>query len=265
MLDILLKNIKKKASLELIEQKSTSFGELVQFNQLLIVHFIFISKISKDNYFNSLLKFNAPYKNNSIRFLCLYEDELLHNFDIVESRILSILGVTHRIYARKTELVKITKPELLEFLNNHHGNETFNSKYKYGLSYQNELVAVATFGQLMHKKYEAQGKWSGELIRFCNKKHTTVVGGLSKLLNHFIKLHKVDDVMTYADKDWSDGKSYLGLGFEKVGETKPHEYFIDTKTLKRHNKFTKQESTNPLISVFTPGSIKLILNISHGK
>lgn len=247
-----------------IKRVLSPYGELIEVEKGLKLHVVLLNNIQskKDNV--ALAEFNLVQQLKKGQFICVYEDELFHKFEIILSRIKSLLGISTRIHGRSTKVVKLTKPELLKFLNDNHGNEPFNAKYKYGLVHNNELVAVASFGQLMHKKFEEGGKWSGELIRFCNKNGVTVVGGLSKLIKHFINEHKVDDVMTYADKDWSYGKSYKKLGFKLVDEIPPHEFFVDTKTLERFNYKTKTLAQNPLISVYTSGSLKFILTLKNG-
>jgi hypothetical protein len=54
----------------------------------------------------------------------------------------------------------------------------------------------------------------------------TVVGGLDKLVQAFFHEKQPDDLMTYADRDWSDGESYLRLGFECIGETPPQTFWV---------------------------------------
>lgn len=264
MINKLIENIQAFVS-ENIERKNSPFGELIQLNDKLYIHYISLAKIKFNNYHIDLIDFNALLQKQQNKLICIYEDELNNKFVIIESRIKSMLGFSTRVHGRSTKVVKLTKPDFLAFLKENHGNEPFNAKYKYGLIYKDELVAAASFGQLMHKKFEAGGKWSGELIRFCNKNGVTVVGGLSKLIKHFINDHKVDDVMTYADKDWSDGKSYKKLGFKLVDEIPPHEFFVDTKTLERFNHKTKTLAQNPLISVYNSGSLKFILTVNHEK
>ena len=60
------------------------------------------------------------------------------------------------------------------------------------------------------KKMEESGY---NLSRFCNKLGYNVIGGASKLLNHFIKTYKATRIVSYADKDWSIGSLYYTLGF----------------------------------------------------
>lgn len=264
MINKLIENIQAFVSGK-IERSQSPYGEIIQLNDKLCIHYISLAKIKFSNYHIDLIDFNAQRQKKKQQLICIYEDELFNKFDIIESRIKAMLGFSTRVHGRSTKVVKLTKPDFLAFLKENHGNEPFNAKYKYGLIYKDELVAVASFGQLMHKKFEEGGKWSGELIRFCNKNGVTVVGGLSKLIKHFINEHKVDDVMTYADKDWSDGKSYKKLGFKLVDEIPPHEFFVDTKTLERFNHKTKSLAQNPLISVYNSGSLKFILTVNHEK
>ena len=56
---------------------------------------------------------------------------------------------------------------------------------------------------------------------------------MGKLLKYFIDKHSPDEIMSYADKDWSDGNVYRRLGFELHGETEPIDFYVDKETLKR--------------------------------
>ena len=262
MVEQLINSVSPFAESKLLRTPSP-YGEIIEINNSLQNKVILLKKINDDKDRLNLIEFNRLHQSKNDRFICLYEDELTHKFEIILSRIKSLLGVTTRVHGRNTTVVKLTKPEVLEFLKENHGNESFNAKYKYGLLYRNELVAVASFGQIMHKKFEAGGKRSGELIRFCNKSGVTVVGGLSKLIKHFVEQYKVDDVMTYADKNWSNGESYLKLGFNLVYEIAPQDFFVDSVTLERYNYKTKELAKNPLITIRNSGSLKFILDINY--
>jgi hypothetical protein len=83
------------------------------------------------------------------------------------------------------------------------------SSIKLGLFYNNELVSVMTFG-----RRKITGKSSFELIRFCSKLNTQVIGGANKLFKYFINNYWDEkEITTYADKRWSNGKLYEKLGF----------------------------------------------------
>ncbi len=52
---------------------------------------------------------------------------------------------------------------------------------------------------------------SYEMVRFANVTGVTVTGGLSKLIKAFAEEVKPDDIMTYVDREWSDGKATANL------------------------------------------------------
>jgi hypothetical protein len=100
------------------------------------------------------------------------------------------------------------------------------------------------------------------LIRFCNASGLTVVGGLSKLLKHFINLTDAGDIMTYIDKDQSEGKAFLKLGFKILSETDPIEFKLHKNSLKRTNKETIHfEEDYQLIK--NSGNLKLVYTPHH--
>jgi len=76
----------------------------------------------------------------------------------------------------------------------------------------------------MGKKSTNDGEY--ELLRFCNKLNTNVIGGASKLFKYFINNYKPVEITTYADRSISQGKLYKILGFELQGKTQPNYYYI---------------------------------------
>ena len=78
-----------------------------------------------------------------------------------------------------------------------------------------------------------EGKQSFELIRFCCKRGITITGGLSKLMKHFFIEKKAGDIMTYIDKQFSNGDSFIKAGFIKHSETIPISFLVNKKTFER--------------------------------
>ena len=78
------------------------------------------------------------------------------------------------------------------------------------------------------------------LSRFCNKLNTSVIGGASKLLNFFIKNWNPLRIISYADRDWSDGSLYYKLGFEMIQMSDPDYKYI--KNGKRRHKSNYKKS-----------------------
>lgn len=105
------------------------------------------------------------------------------------------------------------------------------SKYNYGLYYNDELVSVMTFGKSRFSNNEF------ELLRFCSKLYTNVIGGASKLFKYFLKDHpEITNIVSYADRRWSIGNLYEKLGFNKRTITKPSYFYVkDGHRLSRLN------------------------------
>jgi hypothetical protein len=78
---------------------------------------------------------------------------------------------------------------------------------------------------------------SYELLRFCNKLNVNVVGGASKLLKYFIKTYKPKDIISYADRRWSQGELYKVLGFDFIHNSKPSYFYIIKDKTKREYRF----------------------------
>lgn len=232
--------------------ETTEIGSLIRLNSIFVIHFIELNKLSKNL---DLPAWKA--KNKLENTISIFENEWRDKREGVLSRIKSKLGLNNKIYARKTTIKKLNRSEAFDFLLANHINDALKTKYNFGLMYNNEILAIACFGPIMHKKTEGKGDMSGELIRFCNKLDYTVVGGLSKLLKHFITQYQVDDVMTYIDKDWSDGKSFIQLGFEVVGEKHQFPHYVDLT----QKKFTQE--SNETITIYKSGLMKLLLKVNN--
>jgi hypothetical protein len=97
------------------------------------------------------------------------------------------------------------------------------------------LVSVMGFGQLRKSLGQTPKENHYEMLRFCNKLNTSVVGGASKLFKYFIKNYEPREVISYADRSWSNGSLYETLGFNMVSETKPNYYYIIKKV--RYNRY----------------------------
>jgi hypothetical protein len=116
--------------------------------------------------------------------------------------------VTKRVYARETQLVTPTTVELREFLENYHLQGYSSSKVNYGLKYNNELVAVMTFG-VPRFNYD----YEYELVRLTFKPGYNIVGGAQKMFSHFIDEHNPKSIISYCNISKFDGRVYPKLGF----------------------------------------------------
>lgn len=176
-------------------------------------------------------------ESKSIKLINLFEDDWYNKQHIVKSRIKNVLGITpNKIYARNCGIKKVPYYESELFLNLNHIQGNCVSKYRYGLYYNNELISLMTFGKPRKNVKGKTGENIYELIRFCNKVGYSVVGGSSKLFNEFIKEYNPSEVISYADRCWSNGNLYETLNFIKYNTSKPSYYYIiDKKKINRFN------------------------------
>lgn len=164
----------------------------------------------------------------------LWEDVWQAKRAQVLSRIRSFLNLNKSFHGRKAKIFAIDAKEALQFLTAHHLQGYVKAKYSYGLFNGDEIIAVATFSETRPMKHKGSNYHSVELVRFASIAGLTIVGGLSKLIKHFLKQIKVDDLMTYADRDWSLGKSYDKLDFMLSEVTEPSYLYVNTTTLIRY-------------------------------
>ena len=189
---------------------------------------------SKDYHMN---KTNLCEKKG-IRLIHIFEDEWDNKKDIVKSRIKSILQLTENIiYGRKCIIKTIPIKIKSDFLNENHIQGSTGSKINLGLYYENNLVSVMTFGR---GRIIMKGNSSEyELIRFCNKLNTTVIGGASKLLKHFERYYKPNVLNSYSDKRWNTGNLYRILGFNQLTDSNPNYYYVVDKKREYRFKYRK--------------------------
>jgi hypothetical protein len=181
----------------------------------------------------------------------LHQDVWERKGALVRARLGTKCGTTqqHRIYARKTTVERIPAAFALPFLQAHHLWSGTPAKYYYGLFYTpklaeasaaapnettnaTQLVAVASFSARRRVQRGDVTHLSHELLRFCSRQHTTVVGGLTKLLKTFARAHTVDDVVTVVDRDWGTGVGWTqgGVGFTSVQVLPPLVMVVDGAT-----------------------------------
>lgn len=176
---------------------------------------------------NYHLRKTMDCENQNIKLIHIFEDEWQNKQDICKSRILNILGLTeNRIYARKCVIKQVDNKTSTKFLNDNHIQGNCISKYAFGLYFNDELVSLMSFSSLRKSLGYKSSKGVFELIRFCNKLNTTVIGGANKLLKHFIKTIHPIKIISYADRRWSNGNLYEKLNFNFVKNTSPNYFYV---------------------------------------
>lgn len=209
-----------------------------------------------------LIALQNDYKLQEIHLVHLWEDLWYTKKAQVLSRIKSLLGLNKKVYGRNTSVAKISKADADLFLNQYHLQGSVSARYRYCLVHQHEVVAVATFSNKRKMKDEGTDYFSAELIRFASKDGFTVTGGLSKLVKHYVNQLAPNDLMSYADRDWSLGKGYLSSGFKLKAVTPPAIIYVDLDTLQRYfeHRLPIQQDDMPhkFMRVFNTGNLKYV-------
>lgn len=158
-----------------------------------------------------------------IQLIHVFENEWKYKQNIVKSAILSKIGIyKERYYARNCYIKEIDIRTKNSFLEDNHLQGKDNSSVKLGLFYGNDILAVMTFG----KRKITGGNSKFELIRYCSKLNIQVVGGVSKLFTHFLNHYEFEDITTYSDKRYSNGKLYEKIGFKLDHASQPNYWYF---------------------------------------
>ena len=176
-------------------------------------------------------------KTKGIDLIQIFQDEWVYKKDIVKSIIKSKLNLYDKtIYARNCQIKEIPSKIYKNFCDKNHIQGHVKSKIKIGLLFNNELVSIMSFGGLRRSLGSNKKDGSYEMLRFCNKINTRIIGGASKLFNFFLKNYNPKEVISYSDNRYFTGNLYKTLGFTQQKETKPN-YFYITDHIKRENRF----------------------------
>jgi len=173
-------------------------------------------------------------KKMDIDLIYIWEDDWETKREIVKSIILTKLNlVENKIFARKCQVKFIEDNKIVRnFLTKNHIQGYTNSKYKIGLIYNDELVSLMCFS----KKRKDM-----ELVRFCNKLNSIVVGSASRLLNFFLKNKDYNEIITYVDNSIFKGGTYEKIGFEFCHKTKPNYWWVVSKNRKHRFNYSKKK------------------------
>ena len=175
------------------------------------------------------------------------EDRWRCRTSMMKERLLAHLGRHSQIYARNCEVRRIEKAEAADFLHRTHSYGDAACRYRYGLFLKRhtghlametacipgQLVAVATFSNARKWIKGEKTIRSYEWTRYASLPGIRVNGGMGKLLKAFISEVVPDDIMSYADLEWSEGAVYEQLGFIREGHKSPVCFRIPTSTWER--------------------------------
>ena len=162
------------------------------------------------------------------------EDLWMSRPEMMQPRLLAQLGRFVSVFARNTAVRRIVKAEAAGFLDRWHTYGYASCRYRYGLfAKDGRMVAVSCFSAPRNWDKNGHIIRPFEWVRYASLPDTRVVGGMGKMLEAFIREVHPDDVMSYADREWTDGKVYETLGFAREGGRSPVRFNVDADTWKR--------------------------------
>ena len=124
------------------------------------------------------------------------------------------------------------------------------------------LIAVATFSNARRWVKEGKEIRSYEWTRYASLPDLRVSGGMGKMLKAFIKEIQPDDIMSYADLEWSEGEVYERLGFEAETRKEPVTFTIDPQTWER--KAIRRSPVKPGMTEEKPRLTEGMLRMAEG-
>jgi hypothetical protein len=194
------------------------------------------SEINKPNNYHKIK--TDLCENSEIQLIHVYEDDWIYKQNIIKSIVLNKLCKTNnKIFARKTIIKEISDNKLIKnFLNNNNIQGFTHSNIKIGLFYNDELVSLMTFKKIKRSTLKSD---EYELLRYCNKINTIVIGGTSKLFKYFIKTYYPNKIISYVDRGYFNGKNYEKIGFKLNHITKPNFYYIVDRQRKNKSEFSR--------------------------
>lgn len=128
-------------------------------------------------------------RSNGVRLITIYDFKWFQNQHKYKQLIRHALGLSHRVFARKCNIVNVPDSTAYQFHKDNH-LESFHIPYKdafsYGLMYEDKLLMVATVGDI----YDQTSKqYKKKLQRISTMSDYAIVGGLTKLSNHIVRNH----------------------------------------------------------------------------
>lgn len=214
---------------------------LPEYNKAIEINGVFWHSelIGKDK--NYHLSKTVECENNNIQLLHFWDYQFDKNPILIKSMILSQLQRSKRIYARKTKVIKdIDRTLYNNFLEENHLSGAVNSSIRYGLEYKDNLVAVMGFGKSRFNSNEM------EMYRFASLSNYSVVGGAGKLFKTFLADRNPKSVISFANRDISQGTLYERLGFKLMKVIPPSYHYFKNRSIHNRLKFQKHKLESQL-------------------
>ena len=215
--------------------------------------------------------------------IIITEDRWNSQKSMTQARLLAHLEVFSQAFARNCEIRRIEKKEAQEFLQANHSYGDAACRYRYGMFLKRQtghlaegfpvkpgmteigpgtLVAVATFSNARKWVKGDKEIRSYEWTRFASLPGLRISGGMGKMLKVFINEVRPDDIMSYADLEWSEGSVYKALGFRLEGAKEPVMFVVDPDRWERFPVKPGMTEDKPGMTEVKPGMRDVIAGLT---
>lgn len=187
-----------------------------------------------------------------IRLIQIFEDEWHDKKQIILDRLSAMLGCGQRFDARKCTVEILETAQAKDFLNRTHTQGAGAASLYYGLRFQGEIVAVASFGKARTGGMTSvtnDGSW--EVIRYASIGR--VRGGFGRLFKRFLGDVSPTLVISYCDLRYGDGKLYQATDFVLDGVTEPDYWWVPNGKIERIPRYVTQKhkiKDHPVLGAF---------------
>jgi hypothetical protein len=186
-----------------------------------------------DNYLsldkNKHLAKTLKVEEQGFQLFHIREDHLLCPIkkDIWKSILLNKCGISTKVHARKLQVIDLNSYQdfVKYYLEENHLQGNCPSSIKLGLQDPKSgiVYSIMTFGKSRFDK-----NMEYELLRFCNLKYHNVRGAASKLMSAFEKYYNPVSIVSYANRDWSQGNLYRAIGFTYSHISEPNYIYTNS-------------------------------------
>ena len=179
-------------------------------------------------------------KSKGVELITIWDYEYITRREQVKNFLLARCGIfDRRIYARNCVFSESFDKHFDFFDVNHIQGRPHTIERNFILSYDNEIVAVASFS-----KHHRNGS-DIVLNRLAFKAGLQIIGGASKLIKNSLQ-HFNQRIITWSDNRYSNGGIYEKAGFQKNADLNP-DYFYENGpgNIKSKQSMTKKNMKCP--------------------
>ena len=175
-----------------------------------------------------------------VQLIHIFESEWLLKNDRIKYFLKDKIAGTKKIGARKCNIVIVDKNTEKDFFNKYHIDGFAGSSVCIGLEFNGELLMAISFAKPRYNK-----KYDYELIRMATAYGHTVVGGISKIVNHFFKITNAKTLISYSNLRFSNydytKTGYFKSGFKHIGYSEPNYFYFKPAKVASEGLFSRQK------------------------